>query len=270
MANFLSSLLGGFGLGSSSKIYGKKPKVPDLPSLEEAQGSAIGSNIKSLEEAIKLATGVNAFNQSQLDALREKTLPGASAQIQQNILSMLQGELPQGTLAGLQRTAAERGMAAGTVGGGFQLGRGLADQLGLSLQLTQQGLDSATQWLQGAAAPTFDVSSMFITPQQKYADQGQQFQRDFMASKIAAAPDPSARGQFDSTMALIGMVLSAYGGGGGYQGTYNTQQQQQGPLFGPQEASAGGANSFYIGGGGYGFGKQSGGSWFLGSKPGPG
>lgn len=265
--NPLASLFKGFS--GSSKIYGKKYIVPDLPDLETAQKAAVSANIATLPQAQQLTSSVNLFNQEELARMRERQLPGAQAEIESILRDMRQGKLTSFELENLRRSNAERGIDRG-VGGGFQLGAGLLGELGASMQRTQEGLQSTEQWFQMSQAPAFDVTSMFIKPLDKYTDFGNQWGVEKAKRAMAAAPDPGERGTFDSTMALIGMVLSAYGGGSGYQGTYNARQQQQGPLYGPQEASAGGANSFYIGGGGYGFGKQSGGSWFTGSRPGSG
>jgi hypothetical protein len=49
------------------------------------------------------------------------------------------------------------------------------------------------------------------------------FQRDLLAAKVKAAPDPIKRGRADQEMALAGMILSAYGGGAGYKGYQSNQ-----------------------------------------------
>ena len=68
-----------------------------------------------------------------------------------------------------------------------------------------------------------DVTSMFISPAQKFSAMEAKWQRDLYAETMAAAPDPAMRGQFDAEMEIIGMVLSAYGGGAGYKNTYQQQ-----------------------------------------------
>ncbi len=292
--NFLSGA-GTLFLGSQAdKVFGKKPTVPKLPTLTEAQKTAVAGNNANFQDIAKLATSTNQFNQDQLNALIDRTLgPGAREQIQQNLQSQLRGEIPLDVRNAIYRGNAERS-AGGNAFGGSESGyrKNLdARDLGLtSLQITNNALSSAEQWLQGAKAPTFDVTSMFITPAQQNAANTDQFNRDLLAAKISAAPDPGARGVFDSNMALMGMVLSAYGGGsGGYQGTYRPEQTgltpQQAPAsgnmyinqgFGAQSGGvAAGFNSPYSGGlagasqsagvanpyslGGYGFGAGSGG-----------
>lgn len=154
----------------------------------------------------------------------ERALPGGRQKIEGNIQSLLAGEIPEGVLQGLRRSAAERGAYAGTTGSGFQLGRELGSQLGLSLDLTQRGLDSAQRWISQASAPTFDVSSMFFSPQQRLSfevqQQGAKYQRDLLAAQVKAAPDPAtaALGQeidrFFNTAASVGMMYAGGGLGG--------------------------------------------------------
>ena len=109
-----------------------------------------------------------------------------------------------------------------------------ARDLGLtSLQMTQQGLSSAERWLatvRNTQAPMMDVTSMFISPSQKFAAMEAKWQRDLYAETMAAAPDPEQRGKMDSEMALAGMILGIYSGGTPYNNAYKAPQppKQQG------------------------------------------
>lgn len=261
-------------MGLISDLFGKKPKVPQLPTLESAQTGAIGANIASFADIAALATQVDQFNQTQLEQLMERTLPGGRQQVQEVISSQLRGEIPDDVRRAITRGNAER--FAGAFGGSQFARLKEAEQLGLtSLGIINQGLASAESWLAGAKTPNFDVSSMFITPQQKYADTTNQFQRQLMENKIAAAPDPGTRGLFDASMSLTGMILSAYGGGAGYQGTYNPESAYGGGAPGGFGGTSG-PGGFYMGGNNWGFGRTSttpgggGGNWFLGKQPGKG
>jgi hypothetical protein len=138
--------------------------------------------------------------------------------------------------------------------------------------------DSARQWLDYAKAPTFDVTSMFITPVQKYADAQNQFNRELLANKIEAAPDPVVRGRFDTTMGLIGMLGGIFSGGPGYQGSYNPEQNFSGGAGGGGFGGTNGPGGFYMGGNNWGFGRTQnqegvpggGNKWFFGKGPGTG
>lgn len=233
----------GFGLsdilvpfaGSKKDIYGSKPEVPDYPTLEKAQQDAIAHNKSVLPDITEIGSKVNEFSQSQLEQMLRQAIPGLddiNAKASSNIQSMLSGALPDDVKTLIERKSAENATAGGFSGSGVH--RNLtARDLGLaSLQLTQTGLSSAERWIANAkatqTAPLFDVTSMFVSPAQQFASAEGKFQRDVYAANVAAAPDPVARGQFDSDMAIIGMVLSAYGGGAGYTGQYKGMSSPDG------------------------------------------
>lgn len=183
--------------------YGKKPKVPEYVPVDPAaeQAAAISGNLAALPSAQRLASQTNAFNLEQLQKMLKASIPGyENIQGQQSavIQAMLRGELPREVQNALQNTAAAR-----AIGGGFggtpahrylearDFSRGVDEQI-------QRGLDSATRWMAATASMVtphmMDVTSMFITPQQRIAYQFQnrenQFNRDWMANQIKAAPDP--------------------------------------------------------------------------------
>lgn len=198
-------------MGFFSSIFGKRPTVPTIPTLESAQTRAIQSSVAALPQLQQIGESVNMFNQEQLEKLMEKSFPGAREKVQGKISEMLAGEIPQDVLRNLRRSAAERGVSAGTAGGGFQLGRELSSQLGLSLQMTQQGLDAASRWLaQSTAAPSFDVTSMFVSPKMQRQADVDMFEREFAIRKIAAAPNPTAAGLFNTGLQLGSAALLGY------------------------------------------------------------
>jgi hypothetical protein len=138
----------------------------------------------------------------------------------QQIGSFLRGEIPEDVSRQLRRISAEQSAGAGTSGSPFSKALEARD-LGLtSLSLIQGGLGAAERWIAQAKSQTFDFSRMFFGPEDTQRQAEMEWQRQWLEAQVAAAPDPTARGQFDTGMAVIGMVLSAYGGGAGYQGTY--------------------------------------------------
>ena len=246
MAGILDVFGGGKAFGMSwdaKKVYGSKPVIPELPTLESAQKTAVGANAANFADIAKLATGVNTFNQDQLNALIDRTLgPGVRQSIQDNLAAQARGEIPRDVQDAIYRGTAERSAGGNAFGGGGFSRNITARDLGLtSLDITNKALSSAESWLASAKAPTFDVTSMFITPMQQSAANTDQFNRNLLAAKTVAAPDPVERGQFDSSMALTGMVLGIYSGGAGYQGTYKPDTSSPG-------AGGGGNanNSFYL------------------------
>ena len=190
------SLLGGlFG--------GKKPKIPELKPIDFAgeQQKAIQQNIAAIEPATELAKRTTEAEQTQLEAQLRRAIPGYDQMVQQaskNIGSALKGELPSDVSSQVMRSAAGRALMGGYAGAGA--GRALtARDLGLtSLQLQNQGLAQAQNFIQqqrafGMVQP-FSVSSMFITPAQRIGaiqeQQARQYGRDVTAAQVAAAPSP--------------------------------------------------------------------------------
>lgn len=208
------------GFKDEEKVYGTKPIIPDYPLLDVAQGKALTANIAAFEQASKLAVKTNLFNSQQLSALADRQIGGGAAdQIGKNILSMLRGEIPDDTATNVLRTTA--GDAFGRGIGGQPIGLNFsARSLGLeSNKIKLQGFDSALKWL--SQTPMFDITSAFITPQQQFGADQAKFERDLLAAKVKAAPDPVARGAVDTFWNAVGMVAGAVGGymggGGGVQ-----------------------------------------------------
>ena len=205
-----SSLLGGL-FGS------KKVKVPELKKVDQAaeQKAAIQQNVDVLPQAEALAKKTNMFSQAELMRQLKAVVPDIESiqtQVSSNIASQLKGEIPTDVAEGVQRSAATRATYGGFSGSGA--GRNLtARDLALtSYDISTKALDSATRWLATARnsmmAPTMDVTSMFITPQQRIAtvanENQMQFQRDMAAAQAKAQPSA-----FQSAM---GGMLSTAGG----------------------------------------------------------
>lgn len=217
-----------------SAIFGSKPVVPNLPtvSLAGEQQASIAANQAALPGAEALASSTNAFNQQQLTQMLNTMIPGfsnQSAQLSKNTSAMLSGEIPADVSEAISQSGAARSLGGGYAGSG--MGRDLvARDLGLtSLNLMQQGQNSLESWtgeMAKIAEPgQFSVQSAFITPEQEYQatnEQNQeQFQRNWMQSQIAAAPDPVQSGLFKMGASMMGAGMGSesfgtlFGGGGG-------------------------------------------------------
>ena len=154
----------------------QKPKVPKFTPVnaQDEQARSISGNRAAFGEASQLASEVDQYNQEQLMARMNELipdLPGIQNNASANIADMLQGRLPDDVSAEVSRNAATGAFGRGISGSGFSGNLRLRD-LGLtSLQVTQQGLDSASRWLATArttlSSPQMDVTSMFITPAQQ-------------------------------------------------------------------------------------------------------
>lgn len=204
------------GAGSAEDVYGRRPVVPEFPSYSEALKEITKGNLAALPSLTKL--GIKSTE--AYSAMMEKAYPGITnlkTLGTANIASMLSGELPESVQAILKTRSAEYGVGSGTGDSEFAGAKGLRD-LGLEqLKYTQAGLDSASRWIAQAQGQTFDFSRMFLGPQDAIRQAEGRWSRDWLANQVAAAPDPTAKGKMDAEMAWIGMILSVYSGGPGYQ-----------------------------------------------------
>lgn len=210
-----------FDIGGG-KIFGKKPKVPARPSYEDVARRNVLFNIGLLPDISRLGQ----LSTGELMRALEIALPGYGGLLRKGtkqIASQLKGELPADVSTLVTRRAAERAVAGGFGGSGMGRNLELRD-LGLtSLDVINQALPVAERWMAQAQGRTFDFSRMFLPLETAIAGEEENFQTALLEAGIEAAPDPAARGIFDTGMSILGMALSAYGGGAGYQGTYRPQ-----------------------------------------------
>lgn len=241
-----------FGSPGSEDVYGSKPNIAPYD-WSGSYAKTIADNQALLPESQKLASSVNAFNSDEVLAQLRKAIPGYDAIVkkQSTILQQqLAGEVPDDVARAIRRNTASREIYGG-FGRGSGAGRNLeARDLGLtSLQITNQALQNASGYIgsmrANTAAPLFNVSSMFIDPMARIQLDAQ---RADLIESVRSAPDPVARGQMDTELALVGMILSAYGGGAGYQGTHSGTTGGRAPSGG-----------YGGGGGGWGYSTGSGG-----------
>lgn len=205
----------------------EKPKVPQYPlvDIEKEQKSAIEGNISNLPIMEQLASSVNKFASDQIEQQMERAMPGYRQLVNKetaNIASMSRGELPEDVSRLLQQRSAEAGVALGTSGSQHNKYDELRN-LGLaSLDITNRGLDAATRWIASAQtrSPTVDVTSMFVTPQQRISAKLQEnanvFQRNWLAAKVKAIPSGGKAALitlFDNIEEIGSSVLKMYAGG---------------------------------------------------------
>ena len=220
------------------------PKVPTWQnlSLSGSQTGAIGANAASLPGIESLATGVDTFNENQLMQLLNSIMPGwsgAAGQAGQNITSELEGKVPADVQNMLQSSEAAKALAGGMgFGAGTLGGSDVAKSLGLtSLGLMNQGMSSLESWtgmIDRMFAPgQFNVSSMFISPQQEFEDtmanQEKQWDVNWLksqtdwsgsAGKLLGDEINQSSQQFNSLISSIvskyaGSMMGGMGGGGG-------------------------------------------------------
>lgn len=241
---------------ASSSFLGKLlfDKKPDLPGLEridlqEQQRKSVLGNQTLLPELQNLGTQVNKYNQAEALRMRRESLPGYENMLGKTselIQSQLAGEVPQDVQDLVQNQAAARSLGGGY--GGSSMAKALqARDLGLtSYGITQQGLASADRWLrtgsQFLTAPTFDVTSAFVTPMQQTSfavnERNTRWNYQWFKNQLDAQPEPwqQALDQMFTNSETLGGLLSS-GSTGSFGG------QMGGAAAGGAAAGGGGALS---------------------------
>lgn len=232
----------------------KKPSVPVFKKVDI--GAEQETGVREMEELLPslaaFAEQFNQFSSEQMMAQLERMLPGYAqllAQGTENIQAMMRGEVPDDVQDQLERQAAERGVTLGYGGGsGFGQNQFLRNFGLTSLQLTQQGLNSAMNWMNQAAsrAPVFNMASAFLPIDQRVALRAQenqfQFQRDWLKAKVKAIPsggrafaitalDEIQELAFSALKMYMGGAMGGMGGGGGGQSAPPVTDAWQGGGF---------------------------------------
>lgn len=193
-----------FGLDLIGGLISSPPNVPkwNTVSPTKSQTEAINADISSLPSLQNLGASVNQFNLEQTQKMLQQIIPGYNqivGDVSGNIQSFLKGEVPKDVQDQIQNNAAARSVAGGYGGSGMQSALTARD-LGLtSLNLMMAGNTAAESWVKtmdSIAAPgMFNVSSMFLNPQQVFQDtlenQTSQWQRDWLKSQLSSAYSPN-------------------------------------------------------------------------------
>ena len=186
-------------IGAAAGLGPGELKVPEYNPVDpqKAQKTAISGNIAALPDAEKLASALNTFNQSQLEALLAKAIPNYAKikeQTSANILSMLKGDIPDATQ--IATRSAERAVGGGF--GGSEAARNLTlrDLSISSLKYTTSGIDAATRWLSsgagGGVINPANPAAMFISPSQQidaeFKNNENQWNRNWLKAQVDAEP----------------------------------------------------------------------------------
>jgi hypothetical protein len=230
---------------------------PDIPkfkpiSAADEQVRAIDANRGAIASIKALAKEVDSLTAEQFQARLSQLVPDSRdilSSTSRNIASMSRGEIPEDVASAVERRSAASAYAGGYSGSqraGFLRTR----DLGLtSLDLTQKGLDNATKWLQmvNTASPQFDVTSMFLTPQQQlentWKNTAAEMNNKWMRNQQEAEGSlgtifGNALNQTDSFIQQIaasavgsagGMTLGRRGAASGAPGGYATSYPPDGP-----------------------------------------
>tara|TARA_R110000868_G_C10865979_1_gene761888 strand:+ start:511 stop:1410 length:900 start_codon:yes stop_codon:yes gene_type:complete len=268
MSAAITAVAVGVAAVAASQYLAKKPGVPGLASInpEDSSKDATKLNLAALPGAEKLGKEVNAYNQAELDKSFADIFPGykdAAKKAGSNIEDLLSGKISDSTAAEVSRRAAAR--AVGTTGTFGPRGQALeARDFGLTSQQQQQtGLTALSGWLSSAKAsliaPKFDVTSMFLSPEQlfnqKQQERSAQFQRQNAANQVDAyysGASRTGRALSSAGGALVGAGTGGLGsaagaaagamgggGGGGQSSPYNYGNVDN-MMNGPSQSSGGG------------------------------
>lgn len=217
-------------------IFGAKPRIAKYKpvDLQAEQQKAISGNIAALGD---IGTLGNLYSDQELAQL-EKILPGYGASTSAGRATtdalfaaatpLLHGEIPQDVQDQVMRSSAYQSLMGGYAGSPMaraltarDLGLTSLDLYGRGASLAGQGVNSMQAWDALARRNMLEPGSFLVSPGQQAANAQQQHLLSQQARQnqfnVDAQPDPVAKGIFDSTMQTIGMVLSVYGGGGGYK-----------------------------------------------------
>lgn len=233
--------------GATAGILGGKTYPQYTPiSYGQQQKQAIQNNLNILPSAEQLGSQVNQFNASQMSSLLNEALPfykDMSASIMGTIDQELAGKVPTDVQANIQDSDAARALTGGFGGTGLA-GNVTARDLGLtSLDLTGKGLSSAESWIQQSAAlldpHSFDLTSMFVTPQQNAAFTAGQANL-LQQNKMGFYGVPSTLSKVGSAMSSVGGMLVGAAAGGGGGGGGGGMMSMMGGMGGGGGGSSGG------------------------------
>ena len=205
------ALVGAAGYNSA---YGG---IPVVPGLQATQTSALAGNMAAMPSITGIGSAVNQFNQQQQLGQYQMYNPQLMSQLGQsasNISAALGGQVPIDVQNRIAQTAAERGVGLGVPGSqaseyNFLRGLGLT-----SLDMQRYG-ESALTASMGRTPRTalYDISSMFVSPQQQQQWAWQQAVTESM-------PVPASAAAAQQALAAAGL-RSGYGTGGMTTGAYN-------------------------------------------------
>lgn len=236
--NAISDLL---FVGGGSDVYGKKPQVPGAIDYGDALKDILALN----KEILPSLTELGLMSTDSLAQMIERMNPGATKlrdTITQSYQDLAEGRLPQSLQDRIRENVAAANLGRGT-SGDFQT-HDLARSLSLtSYELSERARQGGAAWFGNLASRSYDPTKGFLNPEDAVRMTEFNWNRDWLAAQVKAAPDPVARGEFDTEMGLMGMVLGAYSGAAPM-----TRYQ---PSYGAPAGGAGGGEQAAMGGRSY-------------------
>ena len=218
----------GAAAGAAYLSAGDKPKMPGVPQIDPTgvQRDTIAGNLENVPGAAKLASRVNSANQTELNRMREGTLPGGMDMVRGIINDQLKGEADVADVQSAIRQTVAAGFGLGA-GGGSQFTKfGVVGHLGRSVaQQKQQGISNFIGFSGFAEAPKFNFASMFLSATDRLKITMEQNKMNYDASVAQAAIDaqPSkgamaAAGGLSALSSFATMGAGSMAGGGSFLG----------------------------------------------------
>lgn len=162
-------------------------------------------------ESRRLEQERNAYNQAQLQALIEQSIPGyteAQRLRAQDALALIRGELPADEISASYRSGAGAALEGGYAGSPAMINRQLRD-LGIkTMQAKQAGSQQLSQIL--GSTPMAPMQSYEFGPQGLASLRGQE-RAQRMAALTGVANMPSAGGVFGGALGSLGSGLTNLG-----------------------------------------------------------
>ena len=219
-------------MGFLSKIFGKKPKVPDFVPVDydKEYDAAADYNEENIERFGGISRKAQEQDQQALTQGLRTAIPNYDELLAAEFditSSLLRGELSKREQDRLRDRRAALGLSTGTQDSDLTQ-YSYARDLGLAERdLINQGMayaDNRIRRQSAFVAQPVSVTSMFQSPQQRIAqkmsERDSKFNRDFAANKIAAAPDPRWVGMSKVAMAAVGGMAGASAGAGTAMGSF--------------------------------------------------
>ena len=211
-------------MGFLSKIFGKKPKVPEFTPVDydKEYDATMDYNEKNIERFGGISRKAQEQDQQALTQGLRSAIPNYDELLASEFditSSLLRGELSKREQDRLRDRRAALGLSSGTQDADLTQ-YSYARDLGLAERdLINQGMayaDNRIRRQSAFVAQPVSVTSMFQSPQQRIAqkmsERDSKFNRDFAANKIAAAPDPRWVGMTKVAMAAAGGVAGGMAG----------------------------------------------------------
>ena len=213
-------------MGFLSKIFGKKPKVPEFTPVDydKEYDATWDYNEKNIERFGGISRKAQEQDQQALTQGLRSAIPNYDELLAAEFditSSLLRGELSKREQDRLRDRRAALGLSTGTQDSDLTQ-YSYARDLGLAERdLINQGMayaDNRIRRQSAFVAQPVSVTSMFQSPQQRIAqkmsERDSKFNRDFAANKVAAAPDPRYVAGFNAIATLAGGAAGGAAAGG--------------------------------------------------------